>query len=369
MKDISLCVMTRELCHELFQGWENDPAIYVDMERFTPYRYDEKAVDRYFDAKQEPSRVLLAIMKDKTPIGEIQLKRIDRERKACTLSIHMQNDAVKERGYGTQAERLAIRYALGVLGMKAVYADTAIKNTRSQHVLEKVGFQYLREENGFKYYRYEPERELHESIAAFMAWAKANAPGITEARDYNEWDFGEAFAAMTSCAMNVIRNCPAERATEQLINDLLFVIARDHESESMIDELLDHDEWFAMLCKNSLKTNDPDAKWQFAAYLGRYEGHGDTRAWIEDFLSCGDEYTERRALASLAAIDPQRAEAYAAYFWNRNQYGNDEYQKMTALSVLDQIHSSKLPTYLEMAEHSDYEYLRCLAQEIRSRRP
>ena len=155
MKEISLCVMTRALCHELFRGWENDPDIYMDMAQFTAYQYDEAAVDRYFDAKQNPSRVLLAIMKDDTPIGEIQLKQIDRERKECTLSIHMQNDAVKGRGYGTCAERLAVQYAFEVMGMTAVNADTIVKNKRSQHVLEKVGFQFVKEENGFKYYRYQ----------------------------------------------------------------------------------------------------------------------------------------------------------------------------------------------------------------------
>ena len=155
MKEISLCVMTRALCHDLFKGWENDPDIYMDMAQFTAYQYDEAAVDRYFDAKQNPSRVLLAIMKDNTPIGEIQMKQIDRERKECTLSIHMQNDAVKGRGYGTCAERLAVQYAFEVLGMTAVNADTIAKNKRSQHVLEKIGFQFVKEENGFKYYRYQ----------------------------------------------------------------------------------------------------------------------------------------------------------------------------------------------------------------------
>ncbi len=155
MEDISLRVMTRELCHELFRSWENDPDIYMDMALFKPYRYDEAAVNRYFDAKQSPSRVLLAIMKDSAPVGEIQLKQIDRERGECTLSIHMQNDACKGRGYGTCAERLALQYAFGTLGMAAVNADVVVKNTRSQHVLEKVGFQFVKEENGFRYYRCE----------------------------------------------------------------------------------------------------------------------------------------------------------------------------------------------------------------------
>ena len=39
--------------------------------------------------------------------------------------------------------------------MVAVNADAALKNTRSQHVLEKVGFQYTHEDDTFKYYRCE----------------------------------------------------------------------------------------------------------------------------------------------------------------------------------------------------------------------
>lgn len=153
MGQISLCVMTRELCHQLYQGWENDPAIYMDMGLFSPYRYDKDAVDRYFDAKQAPDRVLFAILRDGAPVGELQLKQIDREKRECTLSIHMQNDGVKGRGYGTQAERLALRYAFDVLGMAAVNADTVVKNTRSQHILEKLGFQHIRDEGDFRYYR------------------------------------------------------------------------------------------------------------------------------------------------------------------------------------------------------------------------
>ncbi len=155
MKEISLCVMTKGICHQLYKGWENDPDIYMDMNLFKTYQYDENAVNRYFEAKQNPSRVLLAIMKDNVPIGELQLKQIDWESKECTLSIHMQNDTVKGHGYGTCAERLALQYAFDVLGMAAVNADTIEKNKRSQHVLEKVGFRYIKEENGFRYYRYE----------------------------------------------------------------------------------------------------------------------------------------------------------------------------------------------------------------------
>ena len=41
------------------------------------------------------------------------------------------------------------------LEMVAVKADAVLKNTRSQHVMEKVGFRYIREDETFKYYRCE----------------------------------------------------------------------------------------------------------------------------------------------------------------------------------------------------------------------
>ena len=37
---------------------------------------------------------------------------------------------------------------------KALDAYTILKNTRSQHVLEKVGFQYINEQDGLKHYIY-----------------------------------------------------------------------------------------------------------------------------------------------------------------------------------------------------------------------
>ena len=98
---------------------------------------------------------MFAIMQAERPIGEIQLKQIDCGRKECTLSIHMQNDAAKGRGYGTEAMRLAIRYAFEELGMDAVNADIVRKNLRSQHVAEKAGFRFVKEEGDFRYYQLE----------------------------------------------------------------------------------------------------------------------------------------------------------------------------------------------------------------------
>lgn len=160
MQKIRLQKMTRELCHELYKGWQNDDAIFMDMSMFNPFEYSPEKVDRYFDSKQESTRILFAIMLEDKPIGEVQLKQIDFDNKECELSIHMQNDDFKCKGYGTEAERLAIQYAFKELGLVIVNADTVVKNTRSQHILNKLGFEFIKQDGDFKYYQLEKKKWL-----------------------------------------------------------------------------------------------------------------------------------------------------------------------------------------------------------------
>ena len=49
MEQISLQLMTRELCHQIYKKWENDDSIYMDMGLFKTYIYDEEKVDKYED--------------------------------------------------------------------------------------------------------------------------------------------------------------------------------------------------------------------------------------------------------------------------------------------------------------------------------
>ena len=81
------------------------------------------------------------------------LKNIRPDEKSCTLGICLVNDRWKNRGYGTAAERLALAIAFEELGMNDVLADTLLLNTRSQHVLKKLGFRQIAADEHLKYYR------------------------------------------------------------------------------------------------------------------------------------------------------------------------------------------------------------------------
>ena len=151
--NIRLCKMTKDLCRRYHEQFTHDPAMFMDMDRFAPYVYNLTHADAHWQRQQDLGRVHLAVMLDEDPIGDLVLKSIDRSKGCCTLGIHLQNDSVKNKGYGTRAEVLALKYAFEELDLSVVYADAIHKNTRSQHVLEKVGFQELGRDDTFIYYR------------------------------------------------------------------------------------------------------------------------------------------------------------------------------------------------------------------------
>lgn len=151
--NIRLCKMTKDLCRRYHEEFAFDPDMFIDKSRFTTYIYDPEKADMHWQRQQDLGRVHLAVMLAQDPIGEIVLKNIDHKKKVCTMGIHLINDSVKNKGYGTLAEILTLQYVFNDLGMETVFADAILKNTRSQHVLEKVGFQETHADDTFHYYR------------------------------------------------------------------------------------------------------------------------------------------------------------------------------------------------------------------------
>ena len=151
---ISLGRVTRKRMHEYYKNFVSDPDIFMDMSKYFEYQYSPERIDKYWETRKKPKdRKDFFVLLEYEVIGELALKHIDFEKKECELSIHLQNDSVKNKGYGSAAERLALAYAFENLGMESVLADSVLKNTRSQHVLEKVGFVLIGVDDTFKYYR------------------------------------------------------------------------------------------------------------------------------------------------------------------------------------------------------------------------
>lgn len=151
--------MTAEMYHAYLREYENDPDLWIDKSKCPPYVYSPEQADRYIQRQADLGRKWFAIMNGGEIVGELIIKNIEPGKRAV-LSICMKNAACKDRGFGTRAERLAVDYVFHELDIQVLCADTLRANTRSQHVLEKLGFRLLRTEGDFKYYCIErPDRE------------------------------------------------------------------------------------------------------------------------------------------------------------------------------------------------------------------
>ncbi|MEL7648784.1 MAG: GNAT family N-acetyltransferase [Sedimentibacter sp.] len=147
---IILVPYTIERCHEFYKEYVADPAMTYET-----YTYDFEEVNRYFqDRVLNSNRLFFAICYNDKTVGEIQIKQIDMGKLCGTLGVHLVNDSFKEKGYGTEAQRLLIDYAIKTLGLKTIYADAIHRNHRSKHVLEKLGFEHLYNDDALAYYKF-----------------------------------------------------------------------------------------------------------------------------------------------------------------------------------------------------------------------
>ena len=150
-KLVYLKPMTADMYHEYFKEYQNDLDLYIDKSTYVAYVYDEEKVNQYIQRQMDLNRKCFAIMCGNEMVGELIIKNIE-EHNCATLGIAMRNVKYKDKGYGTKAELLAIEYVFHELDIPTLYADSILSNTRSQHVLEKVGFRLIKEEGNFKYY-------------------------------------------------------------------------------------------------------------------------------------------------------------------------------------------------------------------------
>jgi len=90
----------------------------------------------------------------------VYLKRIDYEKKTAEAAIALITDAVKGRGAGTEAIKLLISYAFDEMGLETILGDAVLRNTRSQHIMQKLGFEFTHEGEKFKHYRLQKTKEI-----------------------------------------------------------------------------------------------------------------------------------------------------------------------------------------------------------------
>lgn len=72
---------------------------------------------------------------------------------------------------------------------------------------------------------------------------------------------------MYKVILEIIEYTSCDEATEQMLDDILFGIARDNECSRIVEVLLKYPDWYALLCGKVLSTEYINAKWQFIESL------------------------------------------------------------------------------------------------------
>jgi RimJ/RimL family protein N-acetyltransferase len=89
--------------------------------------------------RQADDRADWAILVDSAFIGEVVLNELDEDNRSVSFRIVLAAHAYG-KGYGTEATRLAVRYAFEDAGLHRVHLEVFEHNPRARHVYEKCGF-------------------------------------------------------------------------------------------------------------------------------------------------------------------------------------------------------------------------------------
>lgn len=119
--------------------WYSDPRVTHFLGRSSAITLAEQ--ERWFrDYERKPDEQVFAIEVAGKHVGNLGLHRVDRAHRKAELGIVIGEMAFWSRGYGTEAIRLALRYAFDDLGLNKVSLDVLDYNVRGIRAYEKCGF-------------------------------------------------------------------------------------------------------------------------------------------------------------------------------------------------------------------------------------
>jgi len=153
--------------------WFSDPEVIRFLGRSTPVTLAEE--ERWFhDYQRRGEDQIFAIEVEGRHLGNLGLHRIDRIHRKAEVGIVIGEPEFWSKGIGTEAMRVALRYAFGPLGMNKVSLEVLEYNARAIHAYEKLGFQRegVHREDVYKDGRFVDvvrmsllAREMHDSLA------------------------------------------------------------------------------------------------------------------------------------------------------------------------------------------------------------
>jgi diamine N-acetyltransferase len=131
----------RESDVEAAYAWDRDPELAAWNGR-TPISISLSAARRDYLARWEDPNVKTFILEaEGESIGMATL--YDFRNEGCELGIKIGPEALRGKGYASEAVSLLVAYAFDALGLKTVRGSTLAHNHRMRRVFEKNGFEQV----------------------------------------------------------------------------------------------------------------------------------------------------------------------------------------------------------------------------------
>jgi hypothetical protein len=197
---------------------------------------------------------------------------------------------------------------------------------------------------------------LFEEIDKFRVWSKGFSE-LPEEERWGEWEEEyEHWDRIESAFADFIRSTNVEDWTNAISTALLYIIARDNESETLADLVSEYPEKLVFLAQQAVNAESPTSKWLLTIRLPRLSDKKLAESLLLDFIDNSDEYVRRRTLMSLAQVGSSQTEHYCKKAWQRSD-PYQEYQRMMVLHALFEIKSPLLQQYIEEAKRDGRRYL------------
>ncbi len=188
-------------------------------------------------------------------------------------------------------------------------------------------------------------------VRAFDDWAGRYPVGARSAEWESEYGHWPEINAAFGSFLDASGTEKWDGATTELV---LYILARDSESEMLKEELVLRPPILLSLAMAGLQSGESDARWQLADALGSVElSEEQVEPMLEGYCRDENEYVSRRALLALARRHSAKVEPLAIQAWETGH----EYQRIAALEALASCNSSLLPTYLKLARQDGRQHL------------
>jgi RimJ/RimL family protein N-acetyltransferase len=131
--------------------WINDPDVSRNLLQYLPLnvRAEEQFIDRLYQDDQQTALGIVVKETDRL-IGVTGLHKHDHRSRQASFGILLGVKTEWDKGYGTEATALVVRYAFDTLNLNRVWLHVFEDNARAIRAYEKVGFRregLLRQDN------------------------------------------------------------------------------------------------------------------------------------------------------------------------------------------------------------------------------